>query len=253
MQKLFVFDLDDVLIYNVHNYSKPILDACDLIIRTLGFKTPHVTKLVNMIHDADMRMRLKPNPYTGKPFMYSKDRFPFTLASVYLDLCSKTKTKQNASVELLLRQIGMRAFAKEQHSRNINPQAKPVLDFLRVQGDTLILCTKGDPYDQQNKITALEQAGINHFASRRIVNEKPAALFREIAEEFRASQCYSIGNSFDSDIAPALEAGYKGICVPLEIWEELKKEKRSRADMRQKNCVMLEQLKDLIKMYRRLP
>lgn len=46
MKKLFVFDLDDTLIDNVHDYADPLLDACRLIIKTLGNKAPHVSKII---------------------------------------------------------------------------------------------------------------------------------------------------------------------------------------------------------------
>jgi len=78
----------------------------------------------------------------------------------------------------------------------------------------LMLCTKGNPAEQQAKI---ERSGLlEHFHAVRIVREKDAACYRSLAGERRIDpgRCWMIGNSPKSDINPALEAGLGAVFIP---------------------------------------
>src|SRR3989344_4876632 len=158
-EKLFVFDLDDTLIDNVHDYAQPTLDATSLIVEELRSKAPHVTKIINLEHEIDSRRVKEINPSTGKPFLFSMDRFPGSLVEVYRHICGQAKVESQVNVEEQLFEIGLMAFDENKYKFNIKPGAKFVVDFLKDHGDTTVLLTKGDRDVQTKKVTALENAG----------------------------------------------------------------------------------------------
>jgi phosphoglycolate phosphatase-like HAD superfamily hydrolase len=55
MRKIFIWDLDDTLLDNVHDYANPLLDACRAIIRYLGSRAPHVTGIIELEQEIDKR------------------------------------------------------------------------------------------------------------------------------------------------------------------------------------------------------
>ncbi|MBM3812988.1 MAG: hydrolase [Acidimicrobiia bacterium] len=78
----------------------------------------------------------------------------------------------------------------------------------------LLLCTKGNPAEQQAKI---DRSGLaRHFSHIRIVREKDADCYRSLASERGrgAERTWMIGNSPKSDVKPALEAGLGAVYVP---------------------------------------
>ncbi|MBM3735182.1 MAG: hydrolase [Acidobacteria bacterium] len=78
----------------------------------------------------------------------------------------------------------------------------------------LMLCTKGDPGEQQAKIGRSGLAG--HFHHVRIVREKDRACYEQLLAErsVDAGRCWMVGNSPKSDINPALAAGIGAVYVP---------------------------------------
>ncbi len=78
----------------------------------------------------------------------------------------------------------------------------------------LMLCTKGEPGEQQAKIDRSGLAG--HFHHIRIVREKDAACYRDLLaeRELDGGRCWMVGNSPKSDIHPPLEAGIGAVYVP---------------------------------------
>ncbi|MEZ5401815.1 MAG: HAD family hydrolase [Bryobacteraceae bacterium] len=78
----------------------------------------------------------------------------------------------------------------------------------------LMLCTKGNPVEQQAKI---DRSGLAaHFNHIRIVREKDADCYRGLLAESAAesARCWMIGNSPKSDIHPPLEAGLGAVYIP---------------------------------------
>ena len=253
MRKLFVFDLDDTLIDNVHDYAKPILDAIWIIIRTLGSKAPHVTKLITIEHEIDARRRHEINLETGKEFLYCMERFPGSQVATYREICQQTTVTPNPAVEAKLYQIGMKAFDERLYRRNIKPGVKQVLKFLCTQGDTLVLFSKGDSRVQTKKLKALKAAGIDCFTKVRVEDLKTPKIFQEICDEFPGLSPISIGNSYESDIIPALEVGYFGIYIPVETWEVIGKMDEIAAKVDKSRCLILTDIHQIISFYGRLP
>lgn len=253
MRKLFVFDLDDTLIDNVHDYAEPILDTMRIIIKTLGSRAPHVTKLITIEHEIDARRVHEINPETGKPFLYSMERFPGSQVETYGEICRQVRVVPDPAIEAKLYQVGMKAFDEKRYRRNIKPGAKEVLEFLLAQGDTPVLLSKGDPRVQEKKLRALKAVGIDCFTKVRVEDLKTPQMFQEIREEFPDLNPISVGNSYDSDIVPALEVGYFGIYIPVETWEVIGKMDEIAAKVDKSRCLILTDIRQIISFYGRLP
>ncbi|MDA2921819.1 HAD family hydrolase [Patescibacteria group bacterium AH-259-L07] len=260
MNKLFVFDLDNTLIDNVHDYSDPILDATRLIIKTLGNKAPHVLEIIQMEQKLDKDRIYEINPSTGKPYYCSMGRFPGTFVIVYQQLCRQAGVTPKKETEKQIYDICMQAFDESRYAHNVKPEALPVLDFLALQGDAVGLCTKGDRPAQNRKIAALKHVGIKHFSQIKIVDinddnretgEKTPHDFQKLAQGF-TNYTLSVGDSYGSDIVPALEAGFKGIFIPVRDWTTIGKMDEILAKVDRKRCFVFDSLTDIKTRYAEL-
>lgn len=252
MNKVWVWDLDETLLDNMHAYSQPLLDAVSLIVHTLGSKAPHVQVIMQKEHETDSRRVKEINPVTGKQFLYSMERFPGSLVEVYVNICTQVGVKPNGSTCEELYAIGLEAFSESWYSQNIHPAAKKVINFLQKQDDKLVLCTKGDVRVQAKKIKALDEHGVRGFSSIRIVDTKNVATFEEIAIHFPARVHISVGDNYNSDIEPALQAGYKGILIPRETWELIGKMDDILSQVDRTRCEIVQDLADIPSIYGRL-
>lgn len=88
------------------------------------------------------------------------------------------------------------------------------------QRHELVLFTKGNPAEQQNKI---DRSGIaQHFRHVGIVPEKDVDAYLDVAASVGAfaDLTWMVGNSPRSDINPALQAGIGAVFIPYEhTWE----------------------------------
>lgn len=84
----------------------------------------------------------------------------------------------------------------------------------------LVVFTKGDLLDQQNK---LSRSGLEkYFCHAEIVSDKTAKEYRSLCCRMGVSpdEFMMVGNSFKSDIAPVLEIGGYGVYIPFEhTWQ----------------------------------
>jgi len=211
VNKVFIFDLDDTLYWNVHDYCYPILEFEKFMLDILGHKAPHITVIRKLEGEID-RGRVK-------KFGYSMERFPGTLVETYKTICSWAGVAFDKKIAEKIWQIGMKAFDPEIYKKKgLVEGVEEVLNFLKKQGDGLALLTRGDERVQQLKINALRLA--RWFYHIHIVPSKGSSIFRAIAKAFKEKNAvYSVGNSLKSDIEPALEAGLSGIYIPCETWE----------------------------------
>lgn len=228
MPNLIVWDLDDTLMDNVHDYSSSILESINTIVQVLGRRAPHVKEIMRIEDEIDTARITQINPKTGEQFLFSKDRFPGSLAETYRYICVEVGVQPYQSVEDRLWEIGSRAFDKNRYRKNIHPAAKNILLTAKAQGFVQVLMTKGDTWVQERKLEALDRAGLlDVFSWTEIVPQKGQAEFREVIAEFEGQYdcapalAVSIGNSYGSDIEPALDVGFSGILVPVWNWEEI--------------------------------
>ncbi len=242
----WIYDLDDTLISNAHNYSNA---AATLILKILekrknnGFtnleeeieKVKEVKKdvlelklgfedfmynlkqneaqkalsIAEMIYKIDMEIinRAKKNKFSQK-------RFPSACAKVYESYfpgCPRAAKKEAY-------EIGKTVFSSESPFKE---GAENVLDFLKYKKDKLILLTKGDKEIQSKKIKdkKLERWFGN---STYIVDDKSAFYFQRVLDSEKIptlKNVFSVGNSFKSDIEHALEIGLSGIYISERRWD----------------------------------
>lgn len=90
----------------------------------------------------------------------------------------------------------------------------------RLQDYRLVLLTKGELQEQENKI---KRSGLAHYFSHiEIVSDKNEGTFCQLSRllNIAPERMLSVGNSFKSDISPALSAGYHAIHIPFHVvWE----------------------------------
>jgi putative hydrolase of the HAD superfamily len=106
------------------------------------------------------------------------------------------------------------------------PEVEQTLHSLRLRIDDerrplrLVVFTKGELMDQQNK---LERSGLAPlFDYVEITSDKRAEDFQQLCWKLlvRPDQLLMVGNSFKSDIAPALSIGSFGLHIPFHVqWE----------------------------------
>jgi putative hydrolase of the HAD superfamily len=85
---------------------------------------------------------------------------------------------------------------------------------------SLMLLTKGDLFEQENKIARSGLAGCFRYIE--IVSQKTAPVYRSLLEKhaIRPERFLMVGNSLRSDILPALEIGGFAVYIPHELtWQ----------------------------------
>lgn len=193
MNKVFVFDLDDTLMDNMHDYANPILDMARVIIRELGSRAPHVSAIIAKEEAIDKARVHEINPATGREFLYSMERFPGSMVVAYRYFCKNAKTEPKKIVEQELYTIGMRAFDSARYKKQVRPDANSTIYFLYNQRDIPMLLSKGDQRVQSNKFSAIG-AGTLFYRSR-IVEDKTPETFRKMIFGFQDyGVWYSVGN-----------------------------------------------------------
>lgn len=87
----------------------------------------------------------------------------------------------------------------------------------------LVVFTKGELLDQENKLhrSGLEQ----YFSHMETVSNKTVTEYLQLCENLDVApeETVMVGNSFRSDIAPALEAGAWAVHIPFHVVWELEK------------------------------
>ncbi len=87
----------------------------------------------------------------------------------------------------------------------------------------LVVFTKGELLDQENK---LHRSGLDqYFSHMETVSNKTETEYRQLCENLDVApeQTLMVGNSFRSDVAPALAAGAYAIHIPYHVVWELEK------------------------------
>lgn len=255
MPNLFVFDLDDTLLYNKHNYSWPILESVRLILTTVGHRAPAVSALVALENQIDLARVKEIDPTTGKPYLYNRRRFPGSLVATYERVCQDAAIPAKQEIKDRLLAIGEYAFAPEQYQQNIVPGAEQVLKFLADQDNLLVLCTKGDFDVQWDKLNILNELNIlRHFTDVKVVDQKNTATFADIKNSHRqCTHAYTVGNMYKGDILPALAVCYKGIYIPDEHWETHGDKEKASLEIDPASVIILDSLGQLIDRYGELP
>lgn len=223
--KVWVFDLDGTLMDTLDLYRKPAEEAYMLIIKALGDESPSFAVIKQRHSELDKAMIYQKDPDTNKPYLYTKKRFPTSFVRIYELLCKEAKLEPRFSVMRRLYSIGLKAFNQERYRRKIKSQAFLIFQFLKKQGDTIIILTKGDGRVQGDKRRALKKAGLLKFVKAFIIvpdDKEPA--FRGIKTAYPGDAHYTVGDTYGADIVPAIKCGYFGVYIPSDAnWMEVGK------------------------------
>jgi putative hydrolase of the HAD superfamily len=144
----------------------------------------------------------------------SRTRFPTSSVEAYEHLASACGMVPSAVVR----------DAVFEASASVFHQQAPVYEGTHgvlgaLQGEFVLgLLTKGDVAVQQRRIA---ESGLSpYFTVATIVDEKDESEFRVMLDRLgvAASDVWSVGNSFRSDIAPALAIGLRAIWIDTYVW-----------------------------------
>lgn len=100
------------------------------------------------------------------------------------------------------------------------PEVESTLQWLHGQGRwTLVVFTKGELMGQRDKL--VRSGLLPYFSHVEIVADKTVDAYRQLCQTLRVEpgQTLMVGNSFRSDMAPALEAGAWAVHIPFHaVW-----------------------------------
>ena len=100
------------------------------------------------------------------------------------------------------------------------PEVEETLQRLQAYPYRLVVFTKGELQDQENK---LRRSGLGkYFSHVEITSDKTEVEFQQLCEhlDILPSQLLMVGNSLKSDIAPALTIGAWAIHIPFHVtWQ----------------------------------
>lgn len=252
MKKVFLFDLDDTLMWNEYTYSLATIEFLEFLIRIFNHRLPFVGHIARRVEEISYELINEINPRTGKPYKFSMNRFPETLIRCYKELCENGWGEFNSQHAEHIEKIGLKAFDEELYRKNgfVRDALYPVIYKLKERGDVLILLTKGDPEVQERKIRALKLR--DWMYEVKIVEEKTPELFLEYKDRFKNAKVFSIGNSFSSDIKPALEAGISAIFIPCFTWKAESLKVGKLPPNWQKRFWQIREIGEIIKIYSKL-
>lgn len=223
------FDLDDTLAWNCVFYNKPILDFVEFLAEIFNYRVPSPGTIIRLQEDIDCDLGKANNPRTGKPYGFSKHRFPDAFALTYKALCEMGFGAYDDHIAEDCRVIGRRAFDPANYQKlGLVPHAKELLGALKERGDRLVVVTKGDRIAQVEKVEAF---GLHEwFDAIHVVDNKDGGVYTDILIDLHKQhirphlaidpeKTIVVGNSFASDIIPALKSGMYGIFIPCPTWK----------------------------------
>lgn len=223
------FDLDDTLAWNCVCYNKPILKFVDRLAVIFNNRVPSPGTIIRLQEDIDAALGKEINPRTGKLYGFSKYRFPDAFALTYKALCEMGFGTYDEKIAEECREIGRGAFDPENYRKmGLVDNAGALLRALRLRGDRIVIVTKGDKEVQDEKIKAyrLEHAVDGVY----VVDHKDGSTYIDILIDQHKKrtrpnisvepwETVVVGNSFASDIVPALQCGMHAIFIPCPTWK----------------------------------
>lgn len=199
-QNLIVFDGDDTLWMTEHLYDSA-RDKCRRIVESYGLDGEEWNELERQLDVANVAK-----------YGLSRFRFPESCIVAYNKIAG---SMANDLARDLIVEAARTVF------RAIAPLADGVEELLLdlTRKYSLVLVTQGDPLIQIKRINDSDLAWA--FSEVRIVQTKSRNSFKEVLRQSGADprQSWSIGNSFPSDVQPALEVGMNAIWIPTHVWE----------------------------------
>ena len=217
-KRVFIWDLDDTLIWTSWAYSRAFAEFYEYMLQLFDYRLIELRTLGTISEEIDKSLVKETNPQTGKPYGYSMYRFPASLVKTYEWLCRHGYGKYQEAVAIKTHTIGMGAFTPLGYKQQgLVRGAEETLSYINGQKDIQILVTKGEKLVQECKISYLD---LDQWFDDRIdiVDTKTKETFFDYQSKFPGCSVFSVGNSYNSDIVPALEAGIRAIYIPYYTW-----------------------------------
>ncbi|WP_171180763.1 HAD family hydrolase [Ruegeria sp. HKCCD8929] len=194
------FDADDTLWHNERFFQLTQAHFADLL-------ADHAEK------DHLMERLLVAERRNIRHYGYGVKGFTLSMIETAIEV---TGDRVPASVIRKLIEAGQEMLA---HPIELLPHARESIEAL-AESHRVILITKGDLIDQERK---LAQSGLGElFDEVKIVSEKTPDVYLSIFARHGdgADRAMMVGNSLQSDVLPAIEAGGWGVHVPHGlVWE----------------------------------
>lgn len=254
---IWLFDLDDTLMWNETTYNQAMIDFVVYLTRVFRNRIAFAGSIGRLIEEHSFQMIEEINPRTGNAYKFSADRFPDALVRTYKWLCDNGYGEYDDAVAEHCRKIGTSAFFQKNYEKlGLVPGAEETLTYLSGKGHRLVLVTKGDERVQRKKIDALNLS--RWFTEEYIVDEKTWRVYNDILASLRnipwkgkkddgmSQNVVVVGNSFSSDIRPALELGLNAVFVPCPTWKAESVEVGTLPADARTRLVTINQIKEII-------
>ncbi len=103
------------------------------------------------------------------------------------------------------------------HIGSTIPGAVEVLDHLQSRRDKMAMLSMNVVLDHELKWRKLNRVGMGKWfndETAHFVRRKTPKKILDICANMKKERCYMVGNSFDHDVIPALDAGINAIYIP---------------------------------------
>ena len=131
-EKVFLFDLDDTLMWNEYTYSLAVMEFFELLMKVFKRRLPLVCGIGCRVEEITLEMIKKTNPKTDKLYGFSMSRWPDSFVMCYKELCEKGWGEYDPKVAEEVHKIGLKTFDENLYRQTgLVPGAELVLDFLK--------------------------------------------------------------------------------------------------------------------------
>jgi FMN phosphatase YigB (HAD superfamily) len=226
MRRLIIADLDDTLIDSEEQiYREGQRRVLSFLQQTFDVSHEEFSVLQRELTHA---LHEKINPENGKPYHYSLERYTHGLRDCYRSLCKKHGVKEAKEMSRQVIRLAESVFSEDIIRACIKSETFDFMRFCRKNDIAVFVLTKGEENIQHMKLRILYQElekRNSHavYASEIATRDKTPEHFQKLMDVVKGKpmEIYVMGNSFEKDIRPALDAfpEVKGIFVPCQIWE----------------------------------
>jgi Predicted hydrolase (HAD superfamily) len=207
--RLFAFDLDNTLVPNQEIYDNSKRELSKEVNNVVYSSTYHEESEFTEILDNIDRKLYEERVLTNT----------FQDACVRAVVSGKQADSEIESEDLgyLIHRADELGMAPMQNYQDLETLkgADSALEYVKSQGDDVIILTKGVEEAQENKI---QQTGLNEY-NYVIVSEKTKEHIQTFVDEYGAENVWKVGDSMRSDVKPALKAGAGAIHVDADNWK----------------------------------
>jgi putative hydrolase of the HAD superfamily len=230
---ILMIDLDDTLLPSGYLFVEAALQSALLITHALRPTTPFPNDLFSFHHELDVRMI--------REFGYGSTRYVESWKRTYRHFAALAGVGIDAKVE---KDIDYAAMVIERGPFALFEGVIETLSVLRRDGHQLHLVTVGEERLQRAKVsvTGLEA----HFDAVHVTPMQKRTQMQAIAGS-RRDRVMMVGDSFRSDIIPAVELGFTAVHVPGCRWSHA-----SEVDVPEGSYRQVSSIRDLPAMVRRL-